>query len=602
MRRSTPSSNPSECEEETVVCAEDSNVAGQASESLLQTFFHDLHVLAEQTPFDVTQEINKRPKPQEKEEDLIRRVLYRLEHMYAHMQKQLLLWKEELSTQLDGRLHPENAKADAHQIMSLEGEISPERLDRFKSEVVWYVQRLKGTIEKLMRGSLLGMPEKNGQTLKQEIMESGISFPLPEREEEESHEIGIPNAELSLYGGAQYERCLDEFEWAVRSTSFPRVSVHETASCMSMVTRGFRNSAPPSIEAASSEIVHIKTQKILLPLAEVVLQRCKFVLKRVFDIAVEVINLEMVRHARLPSSKTDGHQQQRREKEKEGFNEHEMFDEHNEHESCSAVTVGFYDGLIEELKLCFYAFVDKLGCKCEEQFQDGFRNLSRFVDWDLMNNIPSGVSSDHLLHPSPEETKQRVLMLMEGTSVSQDGAASGRQTRAETTHENIVKACQMLFRGIGFFFMKYTRCKLNSFLLYPIFHNLGEEFMEYVFRISDERYRQILHEGQQQMFERLNKLGPFFAGPTAKFHTNKLILQKWHLKTMQKRSGVVSADPLLEERRTVRTRQTDVSSQSQPPEDNKSSRHERWKHKGIEYENKRGNKSKQDSVCCENKS
>jgi hypothetical protein len=42
----------------------------------------------------------------------------------------------------------------------------------------------------------------------------------------------IHNSDLKVYGGAQYERLLNEFEYVANSIEFPKTSINEVASAL----------------------------------------------------------------------------------------------------------------------------------------------------------------------------------------------------------------------------------------------------------------------------------------------------------------------------------------------------------------------------------
>src|SRR5690606_25243890 len=131
-----------------------------------------------------------------------------------------------------------------------------------------------------------GNPERNGQTTDEEINESGASFGDNESHLSNSTTAKANPNDLSLcklVGGAQYERLISDFEMHVYNTRLPSPSPNEIASL-------FRLGRTPNLEAMSTDIVRTKSRKILHPLAGVVLQRCTYILKRTFFIALETVN------------------------------------------------------------------------------------------------------------------------------------------------------------------------------------------------------------------------------------------------------------------------------------------------------------------------
>lgn len=60
-------------------------------------------------------------------------------------------------------------------------------------------------IEKFLEGTAIGDPDRYGLTLQEERVESASDFGS-------DNDFNIQNKNLKLYGGAQYERLLNEFE------------------------------------------------------------------------------------------------------------------------------------------------------------------------------------------------------------------------------------------------------------------------------------------------------------------------------------------------------------------------------------------------------
>ena len=74
----------------------------------------------------------------------------------------------------------------------------------------------------------MGDPDKFGLTLQEEKLESGGNWPgLVDIDMYE-----VQNANFKLYGGAQYERLLNEFEFVSHSIEFPKTSINEVASAL----------------------------------------------------------------------------------------------------------------------------------------------------------------------------------------------------------------------------------------------------------------------------------------------------------------------------------------------------------------------------------
>jgi hypothetical protein len=83
-------------------------------------------------------------------------------------------------------------------------------------------------IEKFLEGTVMGDPDKFGHTLQEEKADSGYSDWPNQR----VCGYEVQNSQYKLYGGAQYDRLLNEFGYAAHSIEFPLPSIHEVASAL----------------------------------------------------------------------------------------------------------------------------------------------------------------------------------------------------------------------------------------------------------------------------------------------------------------------------------------------------------------------------------
>jgi hypothetical protein len=91
-------------------------------------------------------------------------------------------------------------------------ELESNNLELLRNKVNRYVQSFILMIERLLEGSIIGNPDTYGETLQEEKASSGIG-------EWPAHglEYDIQNSHYKIYGGAQYERLLNEFEYVAHS-------------------------------------------------------------------------------------------------------------------------------------------------------------------------------------------------------------------------------------------------------------------------------------------------------------------------------------------------------------------------------------------------
>ncbi|KAD2394462.1 hypothetical protein E3N88_41439 [Mikania micrantha] len=122
-------------------------------------------------------------------------------------------------------------------------------------------------------------PEQWGKTTEEEKSESGIiSWP--------GVMAGIkpPNSTLRLYGGAAFERVMHEFMCAAFSVECPPVSREKVAN---IILAHARSGGERGIAKAAAEIARAAAKSWIAPLLDTACERLAFVLKNLFDLAME---------------------------------------------------------------------------------------------------------------------------------------------------------------------------------------------------------------------------------------------------------------------------------------------------------------------------
>ena len=147
---------------------------------------------------------------------------------------------------------------------------------------------------------------------------------------------------------------MNEFEYVAHSIEFPKTSINEVASSIGIskvfpfspyfsviqVNNQINQSHNlPGYETAASDIVKMKAKNSLFPLIRIVLERCSYILKRLFNITNSVI--------------------------------------------LSEGEVSVNDLFLSELDKIFEAFLNELSATCMEKMFDDFNTLTTVIDWDL---------------------------------------------------------------------------------------------------------------------------------------------------------------------------------------------------------------------------
>ncbi|MCL7029003.1 hypothetical protein MKW94_007450 [Papaver nudicaule] len=131
----------------------------------------------------------------------------------------------------------------------------------------------------LIDGAADPSPEQWGKTTSEEQLESGIgSWPGV------STDVKPPNSTLKLYGGAAFERVMHEFRCATYSIECPPVSREKVANIL--LAHAGRGGGGRVTEAAA-EIARAAARSWIAPLLDTACDRLAYVLRNLFDLAVE---------------------------------------------------------------------------------------------------------------------------------------------------------------------------------------------------------------------------------------------------------------------------------------------------------------------------
>nr|XP_043630910.1 dynamin-related protein 5A-like [Erigeron canadensis] len=122
-------------------------------------------------------------------------------------------------------------------------------------------------------------PEQWGRTTEQERSDSGLgSWPGVVAD------IKPPNSTLHLYGGAAFERVMHEFRCATYSIECPPVSREKVANII--LAHAGRGGGRGFVEAAA-ELARSAARSWLAPMLDTVCERLAFVLRNLFDLAMQ---------------------------------------------------------------------------------------------------------------------------------------------------------------------------------------------------------------------------------------------------------------------------------------------------------------------------
>ncbi|URD90801.1 DYNc [Musa troglodytarum] len=148
-----------------------------------------------------------------------------------------------------------------------------------RSSAMLHVASICSHMVALIDGASDPAPEEWGKTTDEEQSDSGIgSWPGV------TVAVKPPNHTLKLYGGAAFERAMHEFQCATYSIECPLVSREKVANIL--LAHAGRGGGGGLTEAAA-EIARAAARAWLAPLLDAACERLSFVLKSLFDLALE---------------------------------------------------------------------------------------------------------------------------------------------------------------------------------------------------------------------------------------------------------------------------------------------------------------------------
>jgi hypothetical protein len=287
-----------------------------------------------------------------------------------------------------------------------------------------------------LKGTTLFHSLHCGFTLEEEKTSSGIkNWP------NYNHDFLIRNSQYKLYGGAQLERLMSEFELVAHSQEFPPTTNDEVA-----VTIGLSGlHTTPDYDRGASDLAQKQCSAIFTPLIDVLLNRSKFIMTQVFVMVGKYCRAE---------SKNDK-----------------------------------YATFFGELERCCGEFIDKLLANVRVIAFDEFDTFTKVIDWNLIGTCQK-LDYD-LLNPSKEDVQKRVAEL---TTEGQDTMITFSRSRDLNDEKctQIKMVAAKLFAGVRLLFVKYMRAKYNAFFLNPIFTGLDGFVRNHFKGISDINLKEMM--------------------------------------------------------------------------------------------------------------
>ncbi|KAK9789025.1 hypothetical protein WJX73_002091 [Symbiochloris irregularis] len=142
-----------------------------------------------------------------------------------------------------------------------------------------YVFEVAGRVQALLDGTA-SHPLAQGLTTAEERASCSVTQ-WPGVQED----VQPPSADLRLYGGAAFERCLCEFQAAARVLGFPSVAKTRVANVLLAVK--LRGGAVDGAATAAQDIARSSAREALAPLMDAATARLAAILRTTFDIALD---------------------------------------------------------------------------------------------------------------------------------------------------------------------------------------------------------------------------------------------------------------------------------------------------------------------------
>ncbi|KAL9653082.1 hypothetical protein ABK040_006301 [Willaertia magna] len=328
---------------------------------------------------------------------------------------------------------------------------------------------------------------KNGFTLEEERTQSNVGdwpgFP-PQLQEK----LPIRNKNYKLYGGAQLERLLSEFEVVAHAQEFPQTTNDEVA-----VTIGVSpmHTSPDYIRGVT-DLVQKKCRSAFKPLIETLLKRCHFVVKNLFRLVAKyMLNI----NSQTNKSKS----------------------------------------FLEEVVKVSDDYLNNLITEVRSKTSDEFDTFIKVLDWDVIGGTSQDTSFEYdLLNPKEEDTITRVKKITDDTkdnifTAFGSDKFKGRELTEEKC-EAIKRISAQLFAGVRMMLVKYIKAKFNAFFLEPMFNSLDNFVRIHFLSLGPDKLKELFgvkivqlkaaKENYQEQIKKLISHKELFTSLAEKFSAN----------------------------------------------------------------------------------
>ncbi|KAJ9518938.1 hypothetical protein QJQ45_026218 [Haematococcus lacustris] len=177
----------------------------------------------------------------------------------------------------------DRVESAARELQKAEAELrAAEDVAAVRATAMRFSDSVSSGVQQLLEGSTDPDPAQHGMTTEEErtaCRAGAAGWPGT------STPVVPPNAGLKLFGGAAFERCLHEFQEAAHALRFPAAVATDRVANLLLAYKG--RSAYMASSRAAEDIARQMAREVLGPLLDMACARLAFVLRRMFDIAVD---------------------------------------------------------------------------------------------------------------------------------------------------------------------------------------------------------------------------------------------------------------------------------------------------------------------------
>ena len=308
-------------------------------------------------------------------------------------------------------------RSASQKLEDTQGELNDLEPEKLKDKGRVFRESFISKLGLLLRGTVSAPPDRFGETLTDEHIRGG-AFIGPDGGPITVDVAALPNAQMRLFGGAQYHRAMAEFHAGIGNIPCPDISREEIVNACGIddFHDGVNYTRTACVIAVS------KARDLFEPFLHQLGYRLSHVLRRMLPIAMHLL-----------------------QKDGAFLNGHDLF--------------------LKRIGAAFHAYIEDIERSTRSKCLEDLTSLTRYVSWSLHTKSRTSLKSmlEKVLAPPAEKSDKEpsnLVELLEGTLWNRT---------LGSTSEDIVAAlvCQ-IFEGIRDHFVQSVELKFNCFFLMPL--------------------------------------------------------------------------------------------------------------------------------------